>query len=299
MAAGGGLVPAVIPLQNSVSTAGGNVLAGPTGPGHGVEGGPMFTLDTTAPHAVAVVSALTRTSITGTDDNTAQGGQLVPVDPEVWQQQGSKLQPMGTMRRGNGNVTGGVPFLAATITAREGKGPDSDATTTLITHALTAEGADASEDGTGRGTPIVPVDLAQVTSGENRSNPRDGDPAGMLAATSRSAIAFGEVHDVSAGEEVSPSVRTGTGGGQIGVSTMSAVRRLTPVECERLQGFPDGWTAKRAEVRREGNRWVSGERAEVEQSDAARYRQLGNSIAEPVFEWVAHRMIAADGDGAP
>lgn len=90
----------------------------------------------------------------------------------------------------------------------------------VVAHALTAEGADASEDGTGRGTPITPA--------------------------------------------------------------ASGVRRLTPVECERLQGYPDGWTA------------TSAGRA---QADAPRYRQLGNSIAVPVFEWVARRIVAVDGAG--
>ena len=50
----------------------------------------------------------------------------------------------------------------------------------------------------------------------------------------------------------------------------TGVRRLMPVECERLQGFPDGWT--------DG------------QSDSARYRQLGNAVAVPVIEWLAQRI---------
>jgi DNA (cytosine-5)-methyltransferase 1 len=50
------------------------------------------------------------------------------------------------------------------------------------------------------------------------------------------------------------------------------VRKLTPVEWERLQGYPDGWTA------------TSDGRP---QADSARYRQLGNSVAIPVFTWVA------------
>lgn len=53
----------------------------------------------------------------------------------------------------------------------------------------------------------------------------------------------------------------------------AAVRRLTPLECERLQGFPDGWT--------DG------------QSDASRYRQLGDSVAVPCIEWVARRLVGA------
>lgn len=44
------------------------------------------------------------------------------------------------------------------------------------------------------------------------------------------------------------------------------VRRLTPVECERLQGFPDDWTAG--------------------QSDSTRYKQMGNAVAVPVVEWL-------------
>jgi len=52
------------------------------------------------------------------------------------------------------------------------------------------------------------------------------------------------------------------------------VRRLTEMECERLQGYPDGWT--------DG------------QSASARYRQLGNSVAVPCVEWIARRLIAAD-----
>ena len=72
-----------------------------------------------------------------------------------------------------------------------------------------------------------------------------------------------------------------------------SVRRLTPVECERLQGYPDGRTARRAVLTVDGVRWKR-EPAETEQADSGRYRQLGNSIAVPVFEWLARRMAAHD-----
>lgn len=58
----------------------------------------------------------------------------------------------------------------------------------------------------------------------------------------------------------------------VGVS--QGVRRLTPVECERLQGFPDGFTAG--------------------QSDSHRYRQLGNAVAVPVAEWLGHQLMAVN-----
>lgn len=62
------------------------------------------------------------------------------------------------------------------------------------------------------------------------------------------------------------------------------VRRLTPRECERLQGFPDDWTRY---ARRE-----SGET--YEQSDTQRYRQVGNAVAVPVVEWIMRRIAAND-----
>jgi site-specific DNA-cytosine methylase len=59
---------------------------------------------------------------------------------------------------------------------------------------------------------------------------------------------------------------------QLFLAETSTVRRLTPVECERLQGFPDDWT--------------SG------QADSNRYKQMGNAVAVPVVEWIISRMVA-------
>jgi len=58
---------------------------------------------------------------------------------------------------------------------------------------------------------------------------------------------------------------------QLFLAEPSTVRRLTPVECERLQGFPDDWT--------------SG------QADSNRYKQMGNAVAVPVVEWIISRMV--------
>ena len=57
--------------------------------------------------------------------------------------------------------------------------------------------------------------------------------------------------------------------------TPQLIRRLTPLECERLQGFPDGWTAL------------------PDASDSARYRALGNSVAIPCVEFVLGRIKTA------
>jgi DNA (cytosine-5)-methyltransferase 1 len=61
---------------------------------------------------------------------------------------------------------------------------------------------------------------------------------------------------------------------QLFLAETSTVRRLTPVECERLQGFPDDWT--------------SG------QADSNRYKQMGNAVAVPVVEWIISRMVGND-----
>lgn len=59
-------------------------------------------------------------------------------------------------------------------------------------------------------------------------------------------------------------------------------RRLTPLECERLQGFPDGWT--------DIGDWIDTKGKKHKSADAPRYKALGNSIALPFWDWMLHRM---------
>ena len=66
--------------------------------------------------------------------------------------------------------------------------------------------------------------------------------------------------------------------------TRYIVRRLTPLECERLQGYPDGWT--------DIGEWVDTNGKKRQTSDAARYKALGNSIALPPWKWVLKRLCA-------
>ena len=106
-----------------------------------------------------------------------------------------------------------------------------------VSHSLRADGFDASEDGTGRGTPIVPVAFAQ----NQRDELREMQVAGALAAE--------------------PGMKQ-----QTYLHTGWRVRRLTPTECERLQGFPDGYT---------DIPWRNKEHS----PDGPRYKALGNSMA--------------------
>lgn len=61
------------------------------------------------------------------------------------------------------------------------------------------------------------------------------------------------------------------------------VRRLTPLECERLQGYPDGWT--------DIGEWIDTKGKKHKDADSPRYKALGNSIALPFWEWMAKRMV--------
>jgi DNA (cytosine-5)-methyltransferase 1 len=131
-----------------------------------------------------------------------------------------------------------------------------------ITHALTSEGCDASEDGTGRGTPIV-VALR-------------GRAGGSMAECSIEV----------------PALRTpGVGSSHpivVGNTTLALYprpRRLTPRECERLMSWADGHTA--TGTREDGTPYAL--------SDTARYRLCGNGVGSVVTEWIGRRFIAALG----
>lgn len=185
------------------------------------------------------------------------------------------------------------------------QGGDVICITGEISHALKAEGADASEDGTGRGTPIIAFDTTQITSKANYSNPKPGDPCHPLAAGAHppavTVALRGREGGATAelGGEVATALRASSGGGDKPHVLTSAVRRLTPRECERLMGFPDDYT--RIPVRRydkpritrlrpadmwsliDGEWWLMA-------ADGPRYKQLGNSWAVPKFRWLGERI---------
>lgn len=212
-----------------------------------------------------------------------------------------------------------------------------------VAHSLRADGFDASEDGTGRGTPLVPdiawalqerdskgadsntkdghlipvtmptlrsgannggkghdarsgdtkdeyiipiaFDQAQITSKTNRSNPQPGDPSFPLHTSAPPVIAF-ESRFVRNGRgapsDIVPPLKTQsgeTGKGDAAPLLQSGmmVRRLTPIECERLQGFPDDYT-----------------KISEKTADGPRYKALGNSFPVPVVRWLGQRIQMVD-----
>ena len=227
-----------------------------------------------------------------------------------------------------------------------------------VAHSLRAEGFDASEDGTGRGTPLVVAKTLRASDGgpnradnttlvtdtlapplttnpyadndareallvsihENQSGelvasdiagalnqgggkPGQGYTAVMSFNARQDPVAYGLCSDAdregvakspsvdAAGksrlrdpgfnilEERAPTIDTGAAH-RVGYGTQ--VRRLTPRECERLQGFPDDWTLVP----------YRGRLA----ADAPRYKALGNSMAVPVIRWICKRIELVDAE---
>lgn len=181
----------------------------------------------------------------------------------------------------------------------------------LIVHTLRGTGHDASEDGTGRGTPIIPCwwdegqvsqtldrvlakgqmmpeknrfpvvltyPFNQITSKENRSNPSVGDPAGTLSKNDNSPPLIGFQISQSGNRMVEKhgTLKSGSRPAHNGVTDGLIVRRLTPLECERLQGFPDYYTN------------IPGAK------DTPRYESIGNSMAVPVMKRIGQRIDHVD-----
>ena len=251
----------------------------------------------------------------------------------------------------------------------------------MTTHSLRADGFDASEDGTGRGTPLVPAVAMCLNAGAmgridgesetfvpvafgwqnsaaqgasaseqhtptldkskvpavafaiqgaaGRDNPASGPDgvgvrgddcaytlearaevqavafsckdhgadAGDVAPTLRSmnegggnangggqvAVAFADVADPVAANQARTYTREGSGNFRLSnvAHTAMQVRRLTPRECERLQGFPDDYTL----VTHRGK----------PAADGPRYKALGNSMAVPCMAWIGRAIMAAHG----
>jgi DNA (cytosine-5)-methyltransferase 1 len=190
-----------------------------------------------------------------------------------------------------------IPGVARALTTSNQR-IDAETETLLVAHSLRGEGFDASEDGTGRGTPLVPIAFDCKASGQN------GFGVGDIASTMRSmshsnshqsggghlAVAQpytlairgrGDSHQLEYRQDgTANAVLTPNGGrGGIGVgavATTYAVRRLTPMECERLQGFPD--------------RYTDIPFRNKHAADGNRYKALGNSMAVNVMSWIGRRI---------
>jgi len=175
-------------------------------------------------------------------------------------------------------------LVAKHVGTRGGQRLDLESETLLVAAPLSA-GNNANSNAAGRSREddinLVAFDTTQITHPESRSRPDDRSP--QLAATAHPpAIAF---QSSQSGERLSESLPTLDGNygprRRSGVLSKAAVRRLTPRECERLQGFPDDYTL----IEYRG----------APAKDAPRYKALGNSMAVTVMHWIGERIALVEG----
>jgi DNA (cytosine-5)-methyltransferase 1 len=132
-------------------------------------------------------------------------------------------------------------------------------------------------------------------NGSRPSHQGDGysetDTMYTLNTIERHAVAYAETYRKTTGPPMANS-HPGSYTGQDAYNDMfvtsttktATVRRLTPTECERLQGYPDGWT--------DIGEWVDSKGKKHKEADSPRYKALGNSIALPFWKWLLKRISA-------
>ncbi|MGE5747109.1 MAG: DNA cytosine methyltransferase [Solirubrobacterales bacterium] len=159
-----------------------------------------------------------------------------------------------------------------------------------MTHALTSEGFDASEDGTGRGTPLVAAPISHGSNpnsnmaGRRREDdynlvtmggatPKQPDGSNDPAENGRPPISFDAEMSYQGPDDLAYLTRKLR---RADCTPQASVRRLTPRECERLQGLPDDWT-----------------RLDETTPDSRRYAALGDAVTEPVGFYLGSRIKQA------
>lgn len=197
---------------------------------------------------------------------------------------------------------------------------------TFIAHAFDARQSDVCQYGAvtgpldtdGQTIGVLAFDTTQVTSAANRSNPQPGDACHPLAAGAHApAISYSTKLHNTASNNAGKIFEERTAGLDANspppaLLTASQVRRLTPRECERLQGFAEDYTlvpyGRSIRPEKQEVDWVKylmrGGRLTFEQcarlaADGPRYKALGNSWAVPCVRWIGERITRRLSEGGP
>jgi DNA (cytosine-5)-methyltransferase 1 len=332
---------------------GGNNQAGPIDVATAVNahGGPHGRLDFESETFLAedrVTHALTGEGFDASEDGTGRGTPLVPIgfnwrqDPQAvaigfsakdygGDAQEDLAPTLRSMGHDESHANGGGQVAIAYTIHGTREGTQAVATETDVAGTI-REGTGSSIQNSSNTLALdpMPFDTTQITHPENRSNPHPGDPSPTLAKGGHApAIAFavrgredGAVPEVHEDGDSIGALRAANGGSsrdmladfstefipqssrvysedgqapalqatgdKMGnrapqLMTQAAVRRLTPTECERLQGFPDGFTAIP---------WRGKPASEC--PDGPRYKALGNSMAVPVMAWIGEQIAAVE-----
>jgi site-specific DNA-cytosine methylase len=309
---GANLIPQPVPIQD-----GREIQKAQNGIGVGDQGDPAYTLDTTGAQAVGQPIPFTKSkrAQSVTDDETWVDGQVnptlslfdqgdtrattvavtqvIPLDLRNSQRDPEKHDAQNRQGLGVGSVGDPAPTVDASFV----HGVAHAFYSTGGTHGVNQqpEVSPAVKVGSGLGIPSPPAvafqqnQLGEVRCGNiagtvNTNSNASGRNTPMVAHSP--AVAFSDISSTlkgGSGERGYPDPSDGNGHSI--VRTAMTVRRLTPRECERLQGFPDDytlilWRKKQAE----------------DCPDGPRYKALGNSMAVNCMAWIGERIAAVDAE---
>ena len=179
------------------------------------------------------------------------------------------------------HINGGAPLFVPSLPIAFGaqnSASQGDSVSTEVTPTL-----DKSK------TPAVAIQNATRGASQNGLGITTDGPMYTLDVGSQHAVAFdwkmgAKARSIALTKKLSPTISTSAD--RYAVSRgLAAVRRLTPIECERLQGFPDGYTQIP---------WRN--KAAGACPDGPRYKAMGNSMAVPVMQWIGKRIQMMEDD---
>jgi DNA (cytosine-5)-methyltransferase 1 len=200
----------------------------------------------------------------------------------LFEREGSAWDSPPSREAGQGFARDVAPCLAASGrgTERTGESRGQDAVIPVLAATLRSASDSPAAHGKVNGTDRATL-IAYGVSENQRAEVRLTEYSRQITSGggkpgqgySAQCVAFQQDATDKFSEGIAPTMRGKSNGGTraYGVAGAWGVRRLTPTECERLQGFPDGHTAG--------------------QSDSARYRQLGNAVEVDCAEWIGKRLL--------
>ena len=284
------MVGEVIPINTQIATRY-KSLGERTGLGVGESGDPAYTLQATHEHGVCyciqgnVADRLGSTKMNGAGVAENVSYTLNTVDHHAVAyatESGENFQPVvleSNQVHATATQTGICPTLPASMGMGGGYIP-------MITDRKVL---DARGNGDGKVVPTI--------TGDHESRIMDYT---AIVTEERSITSYGIGNgqaNASVGKEKSGTLDTMHDAQAVAIEykeppkkTVWIVRRLTPTECERLQGYPDRWT--------DIGEWVDTKGKKHKPADGPRYKALGNSIALPQWNWIAQKMRPYVGDSA-
>ena len=267
-----------IPVNTQIATRH-KALGERTGLGIGADGDPAFTLQAGHEHGVAVLND--------------QGGSMMSVTHEV----------TGTLRS---QEHGHQPVVAG-FKWNQGSGAGSIGYAEETSPTLNTENNPAIYDARGNGNGAISptltgdhqnrvtdytavVTFAEQSHGDYKKSDVGSNQNARQGKSATDLICCGlDCRNGRENAELSGTLQAKENGGYSyncthPIRQAMTVRRLTPLECERFQGFPDGWT--------DIGEWTDSKGKKRQTTDTARYKALGNSIALPFWFWLLRRISA-------